>query len=144
MGRSALLRTFAGFAVGPISPALLLIAIATMVALLTGKSAEVYSGTKVAEAWWLVKIAALVGYPVAFAGGVPVYVFLRWRRWDRLTSYAVSGGALGGIVVCLMVILGFNLNLSLLSLGAMTVVWSVVAATCFWLIARPDRIEKAS
>jgi hypothetical protein len=102
------------------------------------------------ESAWIGGLAAVLGYPVAFVFGVPLYVFLRWRGWNGLPVYVTAGALLGLAVYGLYVLLpayssnglwGMTTKFSYTALVhiPLVMVCGIVAALCFWLIARPDR-----
>lgn len=147
MADSAWFRTIVGFLVAPIAPGLLAAILAAPFRAGTG----VFGLRELAEAAWIIKLSAALGYPIAIVLGVPLYVFFRSRGWNGLLIYIAAGALLGLIVYLIYVLLAeyssnglwglaeklSNTALVYIPLG---MICGAVAALCFWLIARPDRI----
>jgi hypothetical protein len=139
-------RAIFGFLIAPICPGLIALIIA-----LPFRIGETGLGPReFSETAWIGGLAAVLGYPVAFVFGVPVYIFLRWRDWNGLPVYVASGALLGLVVYGFYVLLpayssnglrGMTAKISYTALTQIPLVTTcgVVAALCFWLIARPDR-----
>ena len=147
MANSAWLRTIVGFLVAPIAPGLLAVILAAPFRAGTG----VFGLRELAEAAWIIKLSAALGYPIAIVLGAPLYVFFRSRGWNGLLTYVAAGALLGLIIYATYVLLpeyssnglsGLAEKLSntarvYLPLG---MICGAVAALSFWLIVRPDRI----
>src|SRR5262249_55316297 len=102
---------------------------------------------------WIIGLSAVLGYPAAIAFGVPFYILLRWRGWNRLLTYVAGGASLGLVVyltyfaVVLLSDLLANRFTNLVEAISNTsppvipagMISGAVAGTTFWLIARPDR-----
>jgi len=147
MANSAWLRTIVGFLVASISPGLL----AVILAAPFRAGTNFFGSKELAEAAWIIKLSAALGYPVAIVLGVPLYVFFRSRGWNGLLIYIAAGAVLGLIIYTIYVLLPeyssnglsglaeklSNTALVYIPLG---MICGAVAALTFWLIARPDRI----
>jgi hypothetical protein len=134
------LRTVLGFLVAPISPGLMIVVLGAVFAF--GKSSE---------GIWIIKLSAMLGYPIAVVLGVPLYFFFRSRGWNGLLVYTMAGALLGVLIYLITIPLGgyssnglpglserfSNTALVYIPLG---MICGAVAALSFWLIARPDRI----
>jgi hypothetical protein len=141
------IRLIIGFIVAPITPVLLFML------------PNLFSERDIWSTSLWIKIGALLGYPVAFLFGLPLYFFLLRKKIVKLPSYILSGSILGAIsyaflpffytasVACLSKVpmcggiflramndLG-ELAIPFLPLG---IVGGTIAATSFWLITRPD------
>ena len=87
--------------------------------------------------------AAFASYPIALVFGVPMFLVMRWRRWQGWRAYLLAGAALG--------LLLFVLSLAVSEDGAeglaghlrimlpFLVASAIAASLVFWLVARPDR-----
>jgi hypothetical protein len=94
-------RTLLGFLVAPISPGLLALIAALPHHIATGG----FGARELSEVTWILKLAAVLSYPVAIVCGVPLYVLLRSRGWNGLLIYIASGALLGLIVYAAYVLL---------------------------------------
>lgn len=129
---SSFLRLVAGFAVAPIMPALVLAAGLLAV-----------GDEHARETLQYAPYAAFASYPIALVFGVPMFLVLRWRRWQGWRTYLLAGLALGVLLFVLSLVLSEDgaeglpghLRVMLPFLVAST----VAASLAFWLIARPDR-----
>jgi hypothetical protein len=93
---------------------------------------------------WVLAVNALVGYPAAVAVGISLYLLARREGWNRAWVYLASGVVLGAGAVLVETAMMLVSNPSLAPLENLTAVVAGevaggVTATCFWLIARPDR-----
>jgi len=132
------LRTILAFLIAPLTPALAL----TFVALLAGGPiAGAGLGT------YAMILNAKVGYPVALAAGLPLFLLFRRLGWVGLAHTLAAGLALGAAT-------GAFGSTDMFQIGdenaerplGETLVFVVAGAACgalaaasFWLIARPDR-----
>ncbi len=139
------LRTLLGFLIAPISPVLVMGIFGVFRIGATG-----FGPRELSETAWIVGLAAVLGYPVAFIFGAPLYVFLRWRGWNGLPVYIATGALLGLVLYGLYVLLpeyssnglrGMATRFSNTALVQipLVVICGAVATVVFWLIARPDR-----
>jgi hypothetical protein len=134
-------RTILGFLVAPIAPGVLAVVLAALVR----PGVDPLALAKLGQAAWVIELSALLGYPIAIALGVPLYILFRWKGWNGLLVY-VAAGAFLGLIVYLASVLADGLSQlaerfsntapSYLPAG---VICGAVAGTTFWLIARPDR-----
>jgi hypothetical protein len=98
----------------------------------TSFSSTSFSGT-VRDALWSLQLFAIVFYPAFFLLGLPLHFLFRKWGWKKFFAYALAGLVAGDAVVAGF---GFWHDVGLLELGA---VFGAIAASAFWLIARPDR-----
>jgi hypothetical protein len=139
-------RTVLAFAVAPMSSGL----VAVMLALPFRAGAFLFEPSGRFEVAFIIALSAILGYPIAFVFGVPLYVFFRWRGWNGLLPYVIAGALLGLIPYFIYLLFGdyasgdmsavfgrfSNTAPVYIPLG---VVCGAVAGLVFWLIARPDR-----
>jgi hypothetical protein len=104
-------------------------------------------------ALWIVGLSAVLGYPVAIVFGVPLFVIFRWRGWNGLPVYLLTGAFLGLVIYSIyFVVVAFNddavfrlrnlvqtISHTAPQLIPAGMISGAVAAVTFWLIARPDR-----
>jgi hypothetical protein len=136
------IRTILAFLVAPLTPALAL----TFFALFGGGPIA-----GLALGFYAMMLNATVGYPVALAAGLPLYLIFRRLRWVGLGRYLAAGLALGAAT-------GAVGSSGLFQIGepgearplGETLVFVAAGAACgalvaasFWLIARPDRSDRA-
>jgi hypothetical protein len=132
-------RTIVGFLVAPIAPGVLAVVLATLAVGSVALSPRGLSG-----AAWIIGLSAVLGYPIAIAFGLPLYVFFRWRGWNGLLVYVLAGAFLG-LVIYSVYFAGVLLNddsangLPAPQLIPAGMISGIVAAVSFWLVARPDR-----
>jgi hypothetical protein len=101
---------------------------------------------KASEGLWVLRLSALLGYPVALFTGFPVYLWMTQKGWVCLPAY------LGLAIIYAVVLSGWlflrpalampeylNLNALAFQSGAVLVGCTITMVT-FWLIARPDRV----
>lgn len=141
MTNLAWFRTILGFLVAPISPGVL----AVVLTALLRAGLDPLALNRLGQAVWVIELSALLGYPIALALGVPLYILFRWKGWNGLLVY-VAAGAFLGLIVYLASVFADGLSQlaerfsntapSYLPAG---VISGAVASTTFWLIARPDR-----
>ncbi len=134
-----MLRTMIGFIISPLAPGLLLTAVVAC--------ATEHAGA----AWSVLFVSAALAYPAAIVVGVPMYVLFRRWGWSGWRTYIVAGPLLG-----IAALAGWSVSKRMgdwLGLSRETVfvaplfvaavmICGMVAALCFWLIVRPDRIVK--
>jgi hypothetical protein len=149
MTTAAWFRTIVGFLVAPISPGVLVV----VVAVLLGFGSDAFATRGLAGAAWIVGLSAVLGYPVAFALGLPLYILFRWCGWNGLPIYVAAGAFLGFVVYLVYAVARLlgdesinglaNLAAKLLTTSPQLIpagiISGAVAALSFWLIARPDR-----
>jgi hypothetical protein len=70
-----------------------------------------------------------------FLLGLPIHFLFRKLGWKNLFVHALAGLLVGDAIV---VAFGFTRDIGLLEMGAII---GTIAASSFWLIARPDRAE---
>ena len=140
MNQAKLLRIVAGFAVGPIVPALLL----SVVWLFVEKD--------YGSANWMT-IAFRIGYPTALLLGVPAFLLMEWRGWTSAYAYAIAG-ALLGLAPCFVLVMAMidfaggveELNgdgvQTIGTFVALGLFCGIVAGLAFWLIVRPTGFKK--
>jgi hypothetical protein len=131
-------RTLIGFTLAPLVPGCAF-AIAFVI-LHTGTD---WSGSF----FFLIGLSAVLGYPVAFLIGVPLYILMNHFGWVRPHHYGIAGILLGSIAG----MIGVSDKLIYLSLSDMNRYYGhqvlcasgmgVIAAVVFWMIVRPDRIS---
>jgi hypothetical protein len=122
--RNSVLRTALAFLIAPAVPLLALWLLGTL-----------YAGTAwLGELSWGFGVMTIFVYPFVVVLGIPAFFVLRALRWTSLPAYVAAGAGLG-VALTLLVLGGLHDTawLALCSVSAM------VAAACFWLIARPDR-----
>jgi hypothetical protein len=135
---SVLLRTAIGFLLAPISPGLLILILGI-----------VFGFGKPSEGIWIIKLSALLGYPIAIVFGVPLYFLFRSRGWNGLLTYITTGALLGIVIYLIYIPLGGYSSNGLLGLSErfsdtalvyipLGMICGAVAALSFWLIARPN------
>jgi len=143
MAGYAVFRTILGFLLAPISPGLLVAIVAIVAAAFwfpTLGYRQLY------EAIWLIKLSAILGYPVALAIGLPLYGLFRWRGWTSFWLYLAVGALLGAAIYFVYFPRGESQIDSTLRAGGTPwlvagMVCGMIATSCFWLVARPDRIS---
>ena len=127
-------RTAAAFVVAPILPGALVGAY------------DAINGDWWSVLWYL-EFSAALGYPVAVVLGIPLHLLLTWKKLTAYPIYAGSG-ALLGVVAYLATVLpgilfgGAQLSQVVIATGALLssgAIFGTIAASAFWLIARPDR-----
>lgn len=135
-------RTAWGFLLAPLIPGLL------MALLISVNHSDYYWKD---AALLLIGFSALLGYPVALLLGLPLFFLMKRCRWLRLYYYIFIGAILGDVSVLISDIdklhyfgfadfLHYYLTPMHILLGA---IMGMIATTSFWLIARPDRLEKS-
>ena len=98
---------------------------------------------------WLIKLAGILGYPIAIVFGVPLYFFFRSRGWNGLLVYIAAGALLGLIIYLIYIPLGGYSSNGLAGLSErfsntakvyipLGMICGALTALSFWLIARPD------
>lgn len=100
--------------------------------------------------------SAVVAYLGAFVLGLPALLFLRSRKMTALWVAAVSGciiGAVWGIMftTCFLFVFGgmdavqkaLSGNGNLIQMSFSPALLGTIVGTTFWLIARPNRAERA-
>lgn len=145
MANATWFRTALGFVISPISPGLL------SVLLVEPFHVGEFGRREFSEATWVIGLFAVLGYPVAVAFGLPLYVFLRARGWTSLVVYIIAGALLVLLVYVVYVLLPEYFSIGLQ--GVLTkfsntalvhlpsaMICGAVATLAFWLIARPDRM----
>lgn len=130
------LRTILGFVIAPIVPGLMY---ACLDWLGDGKNRDI------------LEVLALLGYSIALLAGAPLHLLLRWRGWNGWRTYIVAGPVLATIAFVTYIVLSASMlphrpwiqNLPYLAwfLLPPTVALCTIGTLCFWLIARPDRVE---
>ena len=147
MANLAWLRTIVGFFVAPIAPGLLAVILTAPFRARTG----ILGLRELAEAAWIIKLSAALGYPIAIGLGVPLYFFFRSRGWNGLLIYIAAGALMGFVIYLVYVLLAEYSSNGLWGLAEkfsntatvyipLAMICGAVAALSFWLIARPDRI----
>jgi hypothetical protein len=145
-------RTIVGFLVAPVAPGVLADVLAAISAGPEAVSQHGLSGA-LSGALWIVGLSAALGYPVAIVLGVPLFVVFRWRRWNGLLVYVLTGAFLGLVVYSVyfaVVLLDDDTAYGLRNLAQKLshtapqlipagMISGAVAVVSFWLIARPDR-----
>jgi hypothetical protein len=141
-------RTVLGFVIAPIAPGMLVVVLTMLRAGSDALSARGFSGSA-----WIIGLSAVLGYPIAIVLGLPLHVFFRWRGWNALPIYLLSGAFLGLVVYSVYfasVLLNDDSASGLRALAQQLshtapqlipagMLSGAVAAASFWLIARPDR-----
>jgi uncharacterized membrane protein YcfT len=94
MTHSVWFRTVLAFLIAPITPGLL----AAILAAPFHVGATGFGLRELSKAAWIIRLSAMLGYPVAVVFGLPLYVFLRARGWNGLVVY-IAAGALLGLVI---------------------------------------------
>jgi len=136
-----LLRLILGFLIAPIMPGVVI-----------GGVAELFSGPVTGSGALALTLSAYFGYPVALLGGVPLYLLLRWRGFNGWLAYVGGGALLGGLPFLKGSVLLREAGLAAtpgkiienVPFLLLSIVCSMFAAWCFWMIARPDRSVKHS
>jgi hypothetical protein len=135
--RARILRLALGFVFAPLTPIVILLVI------------SVGSGSiQPSESALMIAVGVPAVYAATIMFGVPMFLLLRWRRWNSLIAYAI-GGALIGVAICAVTAL---LSGSLRAMPAdmvlqvrgflpFVVASAFSASWAFWLIVRPDRFE---
>ena len=93
--------------------------------------------------------AGYISYPFALLVGLPLFLFMRRKRWDGFRAYILAGVALGLAVLALFAGLAgldgdaaesawMNLLANLAVMLPFVLACAVVSSVVFWLIARPD------
>jgi hypothetical protein len=139
-----LIDTGIGFLVAPLVPGLLV----TIPGMIGGHDTS----------FWL-KFSALIGYPVAFVGGIPLHFLFTRNNWVQLRFYCGAGIPLG--IAALIwpylqaVIVGgkgatggtqlfFNSIIAVIPVFLpLSIVCAAIASTSFWFMVRPDRGREA-
>lgn len=123
-------RLAVGFLVAPLLPG--------VVVVIVGAS---FNAGKFGEALWLLKLSALVGYSATIVVGTPAYFVLRWRQWNGVGAYLVTG-ALAGISFSIAVVLALQAATFAKTIPAyalFSAICGAAAAAFFWVLVRPDR-----
>jgi len=84
------LRVIAGFIIAPLSPSVIIL-------LLSSVSPSSLNFTMPQLTPWFLGLGAVLGYPVAFVIGIPLYVAFRTSRQITFSMCLAGGGALGAI-----------------------------------------------
>jgi len=92
---------------------------------------------------FFVELAALMGYPIAFLIGVPLYFLLKRLTLVRLITFLIAGSVLGLFSVLGVLTIFFPLQSWGYPSFLLGSVMGSVATGSFWLIARPDRDVEA-
>jgi len=92
---------------------------------------------------FFVELAALMGYPIAFVIGVPIYLLLKRLTLVRLITFLIAGSVLGLLSVVGVLTIFFPLQSWAYPSFLLGSVMGSVATVSFWLIARPDRDVEA-
>jgi hypothetical protein len=133
MANLAGLKTIVGFLLAPISPGVLVaIAVAPF-------RFPTLGHWELDEAIFLIKLSAMLGYPVAFVIGLPLYGLFRWRGWTSFWLYLAVGALLGAATYFVLFPHGtLQIDSTKMSVGTPWLVTGVVcgmiATSCFgWL-----------
>lgn len=132
----ATFRMAAGFLVAPVVPGLIIAA-----------SVELLGSRDPLSAWY-VELSAALGYPTALVLGIPAYWLTKRYTLTSLAAYAAIGALLGiaayfGVFLPGLLVAPTNPDVwhamgGSLAFMPAACLSGVVAATAFWLIARPD------
>ncbi len=129
-------RLLLAFILGPISFGALLF----ILSLFMGSSAE---------GAWIMKFAALVGYPLAIVLGVPFYFLLKKYTESKYGHYVLASLIFAILLIGYFILWPF-LSSDLPNRGSLLsasriyqmlflVIASVFSVSVFWMIARPDK-----
>ena len=133
------LRFVLGVVAAPLAPGLLF-----------GLPDELFAPSPVGVVWSL-KFAAIAEYPPIIFVGVPLYWFAFRKRPATFWRCMLIGFLLGAIAY-LRAHVGVSTDGRLVTWDAMTLTIALlpvsmfcggIAALCFWLIARPDKLRSA-
>lgn len=134
------LRLLAGFMLAPLAPVIALAAIAA------GSGSVGMVDTVPMFAW-----GAPIAYGAMLVLGVPSVAIARLKRWNGLWVYLIGGILVGLALSVVLMFLGPSLGsfrqtlmASLLGLIPFLVGCSFLASAAFWLIARPDRLDRSA
>lgn len=127
------MRFVLGFLVAPLVPGLLF------------AIHDLFNSSPIGMGWYL-KLAALIGYPLAIILGIPLYHIIFRNRIPKLSLCMLFGFILGVVAYLAVFILGLikgdaDVGYAFTSaLGFLPVsgVCGGIAGFSFWLIARPD------
>lgn len=96
--------------------------------------------------WWVFKLTCLAAYLVAFVGGIPAHLSLKYFGLRRLRHYALVGVLLSLFPVAYFVFSPSRLTTGEIDFYASDVIMTLliilaglVTSAAFWSIARPDR-----
>lgn len=135
-------KTFAGFAIAPLTPCIVIFAIAEI----QGRGD---SGV------WFSSIVLPISYLVSAVIGLPVYVLLKRFHYNSIRSYIMSG-ALAALVPFMFIvvypaIMMYGTPAAVMGLKSfeyyllgMMIIYGALVAGAFWLIVRPDRSASGS
>ena len=136
-------RVVAGFLIAPLVPALVLLLIQ-----FAEQGVRLLMGTAPPVWYWQFGIfiafyVTVICYATALPFGIPAYLILKRKRRVAL-GYAIFGGLLiGAIAYPIWVSILFPSGNGIIDrapkLLPLILISGMVAATAFWLIARPDR-----
>lgn len=87
-------RTVLAFVIAPISPGLLV-----YILWVFSSSQNPYQGT------FFLMFSSFFAYSVAIINGIPLYLFVTWRRWNNLIVYIVGGVLLGSITFLIPILI---------------------------------------
>lgn len=92
------------------------------------------------EMFFLIWAGCLIGYPVALVVGLPVHLFLAYRKVGSLKVYLLLGAVIGLLIVLLVVRVDFLKT----SVAVFPLISAIVTAALFWRIAvRPHAGKKS-
>jgi len=136
--RARLIRILLGFLFAPLTPVVALVAIAV------GSG-----GIGIGQSWLMFMIGVPSVYAAAIVLGIPMFLLVRWRKWNDAGAY-ISGGVLIGLVLCVAYAGGSTHGLRALQASLaqeakgfmpFVVTCSTSASFVFWMIVRPDRFD---
>ncbi|HTR83796.1 MAG TPA: hypothetical protein VMI56_04925 [Reyranella sp.] len=133
------MRIVLGFIFAPLTPLLLLLAIS----LGTG-------GITLSQSFLMIFVGLPSVYVPAIVFGIPVFLVLRWRRWDGMMAY-FGGGAAVGVMLCLVSVAVLALRhvdtglfgRQARGLWPFLIACTLASSSVFWLIVRPDTFDAA-
>jgi len=95
----------------------------------------------------ILQLGMLFGWPIMFLCGLPIDLFLIKKGITRFYIYPIAGaiaGFLGLLGIFLIFLQGWNMKQFLMHTDFwMGLATSMIAASIYWLIRRPDKVQEA-
>lgn len=102
------------------------------------------------EGFWVLKMSALIGYPLAIVAGIPVYLLLKKKTESKLAQYLLSSLLFSVLLIGYFIIwpimsLPDSASSNLFSVARIYQMLLILFASAFtvfvfWIIARPDKV----
>jgi hypothetical protein len=139
-----------GFLISPIIPGLLVSLVFELIILYRYLFPGIYTSEGLQGVLFLILVISTpISYIATMILGWPTYVYLQKIRKQNIATYGLCGGMLGLIVffvyhIC--VSFGASAHTSYINLLSKApieyggfILWGIIVAISFWVIARPDR-----